>query len=635
MENLNQNGNNSLVTQETNSLFATSYGLKGDFKKAFTYSENATRIKDSLQQIQSAEKIKEIEAIYQTESRDREIELLTYQKELVEQQKKNQRNILLGGLGLTALAGLFFFFQYNNRQKTNNKLKELDKAKSTFFANISHEFRTPLTLIKGPLEDQLSQEDLSRGNRKNLLIAQRNSIRLEKLVEQLLALSKLESGHFNLQVEPGNLPNFLLAQADAFSFSSQEKDIKYTVNVAPDDQIDWFDKDVVENILFNLIGNALKYTPENGSIEISGSRHDGSYKIVLRNSADSFSAEQLEKLFDRFYKTNSKSIGTGIGLALTKELAELHHGSISVSKEESGMIEFSLDIKIAKNAFSTSEIVSEEIQVFETSQAIDAVEINDSQVFVPEDAPVLLIVDDSQDIRDYTTSIFENIYDVHGASNGKEGFEKALELIPDIIISDVMMPVEDGLTLTKNIKEHELTAHIPVILLTAKSDVSDKLDGMEVGADSYITKPFNSQLVKASAENLIENRRKLQQRFSQEVILTPKEIAISSADEQFLVRLEKVLDENITNSAFSVEDFSKAMNVSRMQLHRKIKALTGQSASEFLRSQRLKMAAKLLRDKNISISEVGYSVGFSDPSYFTRCFKQEFGCAPSEYSSKK
>jgi YesN/AraC family two-component response regulator len=243
------------------------------------------------------------------------------------------------------------------------------------------------------------------------------------------------------------------------------------------------------------------------------------------------------------------------------------------------------------------------------------------------------VVDDNVEIRNYVSSIFESTYQIKTASNGKEGLELALEEIPDIVISDVMMPVLDGFGFTKKLKENEITSHIPIILLTAKSDDKDKLEGVHSGADSYVIKPFNSQLLKATVTNLIENRRKLQSRFAQEVLLRPKDIAISSADEQFLERLQKVMDEYLTNPDFSADQFSKEMGVSRMQLHRKLKAITGQTTSEFLRSQRLKLALNLLKDNKATISEIGYTVGFNDPSYFTKCFKQEFGTSPSDYFS--
>lgn len=630
---LNAAVENSQVEQDSYELLANAYALSGDYKRALDFKEKAIGLKDSLQQIQSAERIKEIEGIYQTERRDREIELLTSQNQLVEEQKKNQRNILLGGLILTALIGLFFFFQYSNRKKTNRKLKELDKAKSAFFANISHEFRTPLTLIKGPVEDQLRAESLSKNQRKNLQIARSNTQRLESLVEQLLALSKLESGNLKLQVQPGNLSQFVKAQAEAFSFSIKEKQIDYTVDIKTDDAVHWFDRDAMEKILFNLLGNAVKYTEEGGTIKLSGASAGDYYLLDVSNSGDPLNESDLQMVFERFYQADSQNTGTGIGLALTKELVELHKGNISVQSSAEAGTQFSLKIPISKSYFSANEILSAALYNEVIPDEIISEESIDPHINNTEDAPILLVVDDNSEIRAYISSIFESTYKIHTATNGEEGINAAQELIPDIVISDVMMPGIDGFTVTKNLKENEITSHIPVLLLTAKTADSDKLAGVHSGADAYLTKPFNAQLLKATIANLIENRRKLQSRFAQEVVIRPKDIAISSADEQFLERLQKVMDDHITDPQFSAEPFSEAMGVSRMQLHRKLKAITGQSTTEFLRSQRLKLAATLLKSNKSSIAEIGYTVGFNDPSYFTKCFKQEFGCSPTEYIS--
>lgn len=625
--------NNGMIAQKTHSLLAEAYALQGNYKAAFANSQVAKKINDSIQLVEIAEKIKEIEGIYQTESRDREIALLTTKNELAEQQKRNQRNMLWGILGLIGIVAIFLFFQFKNRRKTTKKLQELDTAKNTFFANISHEFRTPLTLINGPIEDQLASDRLSPSERKNLRAALRNSQRLKDLVDQLLALAKLESGNLKLNIQCTNLPDFLIAHAEAFTFSCSEKYIDFSIAVPKDEKEDWFDQDILEKILYNLMGNAIKYTPENGSITLKGERVDNKYEISIINSGKYIPLEQQEKIFERFYQTSSKNPGTGIGLSLTKELTEVHKGCISIKSEESGFTEFKVQIPVNKNIYSDQEIFSEceesgqpeKPAIFELSAQ--------KEIILPEDAPTILVIDDSKDIRDYVSSIFEYTFTVHTASNGKEAFEIAIEVIPDIVISDVMMPGEDGFTFTKHLKEHQLTSHIPVILLTAKTQITSKLEAMGIGADAYITKPFNSQLLKASVENLIENRRRLQQRFAQEVVLMPKDIAISSADEKFLDLLQKVLDKNITDSNFTIEGFGKEMGVSRMQLHRKLKALTGQSASEFLKTQRLKLALKLLKEKKISIAEVGYTVGFNDPSYFTKCFKQEFERSPSEYFS--
>lgn len=631
---LNREIKNGTISQNAHTLLSEAFALQGNFKAAFSNSQIAKKIDDSIQQAQSAEKIKEIEGIYQTESRDKEIALLTTQNELTEQQKKTQRTLLWDVLVLTGIAGTFVFFLFRNRQKTTKKLRELDKAKSTFFANISHEFRTPLTLINGPIEDQLISEKLSQSERKNLKTALRSTQRLKDLVDQLLALAKLESGNLKLNIQNSNMPKFLIAHAEAFLFSCSEKNIQLSLAVENYENEDWFDQDVLEKILYNLMGNALKYTPQNGSIILSGKRMENKFEISVANSGNYIPLNQQEKVFDRFFQTSTKNPGTGIGLSLTKELTQLHKGTITLKSEESGLTEFKVILPVDKSSFDETQIFSEKIEQ-EPCKTISAFEkINEKEIVLPEDAPVILVADDNKDIKDYVSSIFESTFTVYTANDGTEAFAKAIEHIPDIVISDVMMPEEDGFTFTKHLKEHPLTAHIPVILLTARTQITSKLEGMGIGADAYVTKPFNSQLLKATVENLIENRRKLQRRFAQELVLTPKDIAISSYDEKFLLKLQEVLETHLTNPDFSVETFSTEIGVSRMQLHRKLKALTGQSSTEFLRSQRLKMAAVLLKENKINISEIGYSVGFNDPSYFTKCFKQEFGRAPSDYISK-
>lgn len=627
----NRNVKNGSLNNTIYSKLAQAYALQGNYKEAYKFSEIATAINDSIHQIQTASKIKEIEAIYQTESRDREIALLTAKNELVVQQKKYQRNLLWGILGLIMLATVFVILLFRNRQRITEKLKELDIAKSTFFANISHEFRTPLTLVTGPIEDQLASENLSPSTRRNLKSALRNTQRLKDLVDQLLALAKLEKKQLKLNIQPDNMPSFIIAHSEAFAFECQEKNIRFSVEVIKDEILDWFDQDVLDKILYNLVGNALKYTPENGFIILNGIRNGENYEISLTNSGSYINPDQRQKIFERFYQINNKNPGTGIGLSLTKELVEIHKGTITLTSEEHGNTEFKVILPVNKTAFGENQIFSGQTQ-YDRKETESVFDKNvEAEVVLSGNAPVVLVIDDSRDIREYVRSIFETTHLVFTANNGKEGFKKAIEHIPDIVISDVMMPEEDGFTLTKHLKENELTSHIPVILLTAKTHIVSKLEGMGIGADAYVTKPFNSQLLRATVENLLENRRKLQQRFSQEVVLTSKKIDVSSAEEQFLERLQTVFDHNITDPGFTSENFGSEMGISRMQLHRKLKALTGQSASEFLRSQRLRLAIHLLEENKISISEVGYSVGFNDPSYFTKCFKQEYGVPPSEY----
>ena len=631
---LNLNAENSKLRQELLFYKAQAFNQKGNYKEAYKLSNQAKKLQDSLQKVQSSEKIKEIEAVYETESKDREIQLLTSQNALAEQQKKNQRNLMLGAIGITSLVGVFFFFQYRERQKTAKKLKELDTAKSTFFANISHEFRTPLSLIKGPLEDQLEQSSLKGNQRKNLLAAQRNTERLEGLVEQLLALSKLESGAMRIQVQPTNLDSFLSAQTDSFQYVAAGKNNTYSVALQTTDKLCWVDQDIIEKICLNLLGNAFKYSPDGATIYVKSKVANGQLEFSVQNTGISLSEKQQKDIFIRFYQTQTNNPGSGIGLALTRELVHLHKGSVTVTSSEEKGVLFEVSIPIMEEKYLPEEKLNPQLYTTVSHFTEDSTPLIETETTIPEDAPLLLIIDDSREIRDYVTSIFENTYTILTAVDGKEGFEAAQKHIPDIIISDVMMPVADGFELTKNCKEDTLTSHIPIVLLTAKNEMTDQLEGLGIGADAYLTKPFSSKLLKARIANLLQNRRKLQERFSQDVILTPKEIAITSADEQFLERLQKVLDEQVTNSEFSASVFCEAMGVSRMQLHRKLKALTGYSTSEFIRNQRLKLAKQLIEQDKISISEVGYTVGFNDPSYFSKCFKQDFGQSPSDYSKK-
>lgn len=614
-------------------MLSEAYSKAGKSDSAYAALSHYVVLKDSLTSLRNIENIQKLETQYQTEKKEQHIELLESQQALTLQEKKNQRNLLLGGLGLTTLAGLFFFFMYRNRQKTNEKLEELSRAKSIFFANISHEFRSPITIIKGIVGDGLSLNGLSTAQRKHLLAAQRNTFRLETLVEQLLALAKLEGKNMRLHVQPGNLSNFLRAQAETFSFSAQEKHLEISLEIPKNENMHWFDHDTLEKISANLIGNAIKYTPVNGQIIILGAQIGDTFVCKIQNSGSYLDPEQQERIFDRFYQVNSQNPGTGIGLALAKELTQLHHGTLTIQSIKDNFTTFTLKIPISKNEYISSEILTEELQHSDEQIPLNLEETLKINQDILESAPLLLVVDDNSDIRNYIASVFESNYAIYQAADGKEGFKIALEVVPDIIISDVIMPHEDGFTLTKNLKENNITSHIPVILLTAKSEITDKVEGMDIGADAYVTKPFSATLLKANVDNLIENRRKLRARYSQEVVLMPKDMSDASPEKHFWERLEKILEVNLIEPNFSIEKFASEMAMSRMQLHRKLKALTGQNPSDFLRSQRLKMAVVLLKKNKMPISEIGYAVGFNNPSYFSKAFKQEFGHSPSDYLS--
>ncbi|WP_178984206.1 response regulator [Winogradskyella helgolandensis] len=581
------------------------------------------------------EKTFELEAKYQTEKKEQEIALLKSQNEIVEQQKKNQKNVMLGGIGITTIAGLFLFFLYRNRQKTNTKLKELDTLKSNFFTNISHEFRTPLTLITSPIDDMISDDTISDKKRKQFTVAKQNSNRLLELVNQILDLSKIDEGHLKLHIQKGNVLQLISALSESFAYYAKQKNIEYKIDVEHSLEAAWYDKDAVEKITINLLSNAIKYTPENGTVSCEAYVENNKLFLMVKNSGKGLTPYELNTIFERFYQTNEQNQGSGIGLSLVKELVGLHHGQIEVQSVPNEETLFQLHIPINKNSFKNDNIIVNSTHDVEQGIPVNVnTSVEDDDVVTDSDAPILLIVEDNRDLRNLLKQLFEDHYNVIAAPNGIVGLELALEHIPDLIISDVMMPEKDGITLTEDLKTDERTAHIPIILLTAKAEAESQYKGIGTGADDYITKPFDKKLLGLKVEKLIESRRQLQFRYSQELVLLPKDIAITNLDEKFLEKVQLTLDKSLVDPSFNVTEFSDAVGMSRMQLHRKIKALTGLTASEFIRSQRLKLATEYLKSSDINMSQVGYSVGFNDHSYFAKCFKELYGCSPTDYANK-
>ncbi len=388
----------------------------------------------------------------------------------------------------------------------------------------------------------------------------------------------------------------------------------------------WFDKDVIEKVTSNLLSNAIKYSPNDSTIVFEANNQEGILVLSIINKSDNVTKKDLSRLFQRFYQDNKLSDGVGVGLALVRELVILSKGTIIANNIDDDKIQFTLSLPINKDAFDEMDIVSNE-EIVEPNIILETpIRILDKE------KPLLLVVEDEPDLRTFIISIFKNDYRIAEAENGKIGVEKALSQIPDLIISDIMMPELDGIQLCNSLKSNELTSHIPIILLTAKVGEENEIEGIKTGADAYITKPFNSEKLKVWVEKLIENRRQLQRYFSKTLSINP-ELAITSTESDFLKRLQTVLDEHITDSEFTSDGFGKLMLMSRTQLHRKLKAITGMSASEFIRSQRLKLAIGLLKESDASISEIAYQVGFNTPSYFGKCFKETYGCTPNEYIS--
>jgi signal transduction histidine kinase/ligand-binding sensor domain-containing protein/DNA-binding response OmpR family regulator len=522
------------------------------------------------------------------------------------------------------------------------KLEEVDRIKSRFFANISHEFRTPLTLILGPAEQILSNHagDVAK---KNAGLIKKNANNMLNLINQLLDLSRLDSGRLELKAANQNLIPFLKGMVMSFESIAIMKSIKFNLNVTEDELIVCFDREKMETIIKNLLSNAFKFTPIGKEISVSLLKeNENSITLKVRDTGIGISKEQLPKIFDRFYQVNSAHTrehgGTGIGLALVKELVELHHGSISVDSKLGEWTEFKIILPIGKEHFIEQEVVENDNQLPIEKLTIDKTEFihstnhNSNLENLRTNKNIVLIVEDNRDVRDFIKDSLGDEYHFEEAENGEEGITKAEEFIPDLIISDVMMPKMDGNEMTRRLKSDHKTSHIPIIMLTAKSGQEYRIEGLETGADDFLTKPFDAKELHIRIKNLISLRKKLQEIYCSNTItsLAKSKHKLKGIDIQFMDRILKVVDEHISEEEFTIEDFGHEVGMSRSQMFRKIKALTGKSCSVYLRSVRLARAKNMLQNHEANISEIAYSVGFGSPSYFARCFKEEFGYAPSE-----
>jgi len=554
------------------------------------------------------------------------------------------------------------------------KLREVDQIKSRFFANISHEFRTPLTLILGPIHSLITRiQDQTTKNELSLM--QRNALRLERLINQLLDLSKLEAGGMTLQTKQENMVDLVRNYSQSFESLAKQKNIKYTFNSDCEIITACVDKDKIEKILNNLLSNAFKFTAEGGVVEVGVSREPTPQSPPRRGRTESPSWEglgvgnevakylsitisdtgigipedRIDKIFDRFYQVDDthkrEHEGSGIGLALTKELVELHQGKISVQSTQGDGTTFVVKLPLrtefleaypldkSENKEST-EIQTQEF--YDPSPEIEMIMERPTTKLdrlIEQDKPIVLVVEDNDDMRTFICDHLKNEYQLLCAGDGNDGLHKAVENIPDLIISDVMMPKMDGYELCKKLKTDERTSHIPVILLTARAAQEDKIEGLETGADDYISKPFDTRELNVRVKNLIKQRRKLRERFRKEYLLEPGEETIISVDDKFLRKVIDIVNKKILDPQFNVERLSNDIAMNRSHMSRKIHALTNQSPNELIRSLRLKKAAYLLQKKSGNVTEIANEVGFNNPSYFSKCFHKQYGKSPGHYSS--
>ena len=509
----------------------------------------------------------------------------------------------------------------------SHQLEEATHAKLVFFTNISHDFRTPLTLVADPVEQLLADPSLEGDRRRMLLLVQRNVQILLRLVNQILDFRKYETGKMEFTPVPFNLLQCFGEWNDSFQAAARRKHIHFSFDSMPGaDYHTLADAEKMERIYFNLLGNAFKFTPENGkvTVRLSALQKEGTpfFRFTVANTGSLISAEHIRSIFDRFYKIDRHHTGSGIGLALVKAFVEIHGGIIEVESDERQGTVFIVDLPV-RTCEAETGVASAPDQVDNLLREDEAENFNDPS------KPSVLVIDDNADIRAYVHTLLNSEYSVIEAADGTEGIRKAMKYVPDVIISDVMMPGIDGIECCRRLKGELQTCHIPVILLTACSLDEQRIQGYAGGADSYISKPFSSQLLLTRIRNLIESRRRMKQFFGDRQTLAKEDIC--DMDKDFVERFKSLIEAKMGDSELNVEDLGKEMGLSRVQLYRKIKSLTNFAPNELLRMARLKKAASLLASSDMTIAEVGYEVGFTSPSYFTKCYKEQFGESPTEF----
>lgn len=511
--------------------------------------------------------------------------------------------------------------------------EDANKAKLQFFTNISHELRTPLTLIADPVNYIIHDDNLNSQQRSMLQIVQRNVLVLTQLVSEILDFRKVQNGKMELRLSDFNLSENMKQWIMLFSASAQKKHIAISMN-APDVVMLRADQDKIERICYNLLSNALKYTSEGGEITLTAKEEDGRVMISVADNGCGISSDELPYIFDRFYQAKNAGRGTGIGLAIVKAFTELHHGEVSATSVEGKGSTFTIHIPVRQKGEVTNQPTEKIEQLVEPSSAQEvpnqARHIDELIQPYQTDKPEVLIIDDNIDIRTYLRSVLSEKYNVSEAADGKVGLELARKIVPDIVLSDIMMPVMDGLAFCQQLKTDKAISHIPVILLTARSLDEQRAEGYEHGADAYLSKPFSLRLLFSRIDNLIQSRKKLSKLFSNSDENEAFEKLSNETDKTFAAQLRKIIQDNLNDNEFNVERIGDEIGLSRVQLYRKVKALTGYSPVEMLRKARLTRARHLLRTTEKTVSEVAYAVGFSTPSYFSKCYKDEFGESPKK-----
>lgn len=556
----------------------------------------------------------------------------------------------------------FIMILLKNRDKNNelkikeierNNLQELYESKLVFFTNLSHELRTPLSLIIDPIKSLIKQKEVYNQNKEMFNIVKNNVERLRRLIDQIMDFRKHEYGKINLKITKSNIVETLASISSSFVYHSEMKNINFKVKLPDAPIIMYYDLDKVEKVVYNVLSNAFKATSNDGKIKIILGKFKNrkklqKYKVIcgvkeleslenhvyieIIDNGEGIDENHLEEIFTRFYQDKTINSGTGIGLYMVKQLTEMHYGTIliksSINKGTSFIIILPKNDDLYKPIIDTNQDVHE-IEVAHSTQ--ETIIHNDTIEVLKTKKYSVVVVEDNDELRMYLKNILQGHYNVYTANNGLEGLELIKEVVPDVIISDIVMPEVDGIELCKRIKDSFDTSHIPVILLTAKSFDYQIIEGVKSGADIYLTKPFSSELLIVNINNLISNREKLRLIFQNENILEPSKFTVTSIDEKFILKLKAIVEENIQDQQLTLESLATQVGVSRAQLFRKVKALTGLTPNNFIKSIRIKYAAQLLEDEKFQMSEVAFLSGFKEASYFSRCFKEAYGCSPKEY----
>ena len=524
--------------------------------------------------------------------------------------------------------------QKEQLEQLSHELEAATHAKLVFFTNVSHDFRTPLTLIADPIEQLLTDKSLGERPRQLLELMKKNVNILLRLVNQILDFRKVENGRMELHLEPFDLLSSFSGWNDSFHMALLKKHISFSFEAMPDKDFRIMaDCEKMERIYFNLLSNAVKYTPENGKITVKLEGDATSLCFSVFNSGSHISSKEVDAIFERFYQIDGHQAGTGIGLALVRAFVEMHGGQITAQSDEKGTI-FTVLLPAQSISQYQPTVVTLPAEEAEVSSTLVESELSaDEEEPGVAGRPTVLIIDDNADIRHYVKTLLAGEYHVLEALEAATGIRLAMKYVPDVIVSDVMMPGMDGVECCRRLKTELQTSHIPVILLTACSLDEQRIQGYNGGADSYISKPFNSQLLLSRIRNLIDSRRQLRQFFGDNQTLAKENI--SDMDKDFVSRFKALVEEKMRDAELNVEDLGKDMGLSRVQLYRKLKSLTNYAPNELLRQARLKKAASLLASSEMTIAEIAYEVGFSSPSYFTKCYKEQFGESPTDFLKRK